>query len=47
LYGVETRELAQAVKNNPDKFPARYIFELSKQEKDEVIRNIGVVTYDY
>ena len=39
LYGVETRELAQAVKNNPDKFPAGYIFELSKQEKDEVIKN--------
>ena len=39
LYGVETRELAQAVKNNPDKFPSGYIFELSKQEKDEVIKN--------
>ena len=38
LYGVETRELAQAVKNNPDKFPAGYIFELSKQEKNEVIK---------
>jgi hypothetical protein len=38
LYGVETRELAQAVKNNPDKFPAGYILELSKQEKDEVIK---------
>ena len=39
FYGVETRELAQAVKNNPDKFPAGYILELSKQEKDEVIKN--------
>jgi len=38
LYEVETRELAQAVKNNPDKFPAEYILELSKQEKDEVIK---------
>jgi len=38
FYGVETRELAQAVKNNPDKFPAGYILELSKQEKDEVIK---------
>ena len=32
LYGVETREVNQAVKNNPDKFPARYMFELSKSE---------------
>ena len=39
LYEVETRELAQAVKNNPDKFPAGYILELSKQEKNEVIKN--------
>ena len=38
LYEVETRELAQAVKNNPDKFPAGYILELSKQEKGEVIK---------
>ena len=38
LYGVETRELAQAVKNNPDKFPVGYILELSKREKDEVIK---------
>jgi hypothetical protein len=39
LYEVETRELAQAVKNNPDKFPIGYILELSKQEKSEVIKN--------
>lgn len=32
LYGVQTREINQAVKNNPDKFPAHYMFELSKGE---------------
>ena len=32
LYGVETREVNQAVRNNPDKFPARYMFELSNSE---------------
>ena len=32
LYGVETREVNQAVKNNPDKFPDGYVFELDKQE---------------
>ncbi|MDR2472722.1 MAG: ORF6N domain-containing protein, partial [Tannerella sp.] len=28
LYGVETREVNQAIKNNPDKFPEGYILEL-------------------
>ena len=34
LYGVETREVnqAQAVKNNPRKFPEGYVFELTKEE---------------
>ncbi len=39
LYGVETREINQAVKNNPEKFPEGYIIELDKQEKEEVIKN--------
>ncbi len=32
LYGVETRDVNTAVKNNPDKFPEGYIFELTKEE---------------
>ena len=32
LYGVETREINQAVKNNPDKFPDGYILKLDNQE---------------
>ena len=32
LYGVETREVNQAVKNNPRKFPEGYGFELTKEE---------------
>ena len=32
LYGVETREVNQAVRNNQDKFPADYMFELNKSE---------------
>ena len=39
LYGVETREINQAVKNNLDKFPEGYIIELNKKEKEEVIKN--------
>ncbi|MBR1851455.1 MAG: ORF6N domain-containing protein [Bacteroidales bacterium] len=32
LYGVETREVNQAVRNNRDKFPDDYMFELNKSE---------------
>lgn len=39
LYEVETREINQAVKNNPDKFPDGYILELTEAEKTEVVKN--------
>ncbi|MDR0230866.1 MAG: ORF6N domain-containing protein [Dysgonamonadaceae bacterium] len=32
LYGVETKRVNEAIKNNPDKFPNGYVFELEKQE---------------
>ena len=32
LYGVETRDINKAVKNNPDKFPDGYIFVLDNKE---------------
>ena len=36
LYGVETREVNQAVRNNPNKFPNGYVFEIDKQELIEL-----------
>jgi hypothetical protein len=33
LYGVETRDINKAVKNNPEKFPQNYIFTLNEKEK--------------
>jgi len=39
LYGVETRDINKSVKNNPEKFPMGYLFELSKGEKMEVVEN--------
>lgn len=33
FYGVETRAINQAVKNNPNKFPDGYIIELDKEVK--------------
>ena len=38
LYGVETREINQAVRNNPEKFPEGYVLTLTKEEKQEVIK---------
>ena len=34
LYGVQTKEVNQAVRNNPDKFPKGFLFQL---EADEII----------
>jgi hypothetical protein len=39
VYGVETRDINKAVANNPDKFPAGYLFELTKMEKTELVEN--------
>ncbi len=39
LYGVETKDINKAVKNNPDKFPDGYILELNEAEKKEVVEN--------
>jgi hypothetical protein len=46
LYQVETRALIQAIKRNPDRFPADFMFQLSKEEADSlrsqsVISNAG------
>jgi len=32
IYGVETKRINEAVRNNPDKFPEDYILEFSKDE---------------
>jgi ORF6N domain len=32
IYGVETKRINEAVKNNPDKFPKDYMFELNELE---------------
>jgi hypothetical protein len=32
IYGVETKRVNEAIKNNPDKFPQGYMFELDEVE---------------
>lgn len=39
LYGVETKRINEAVKNNPEKFPKSYILEMTDDEKREVVEN--------
>ena len=36
LYGVETREVNQAVRNNRNRFPQSYMFELTKSELQDL-----------
>lgn len=36
LYGVKTKEVNQAIYNNPDKFPSNYTFELNVSELQDL-----------
>lgn len=38
LYGVTTKEVNQALRNNPSKFPFGYVIELTDNEKDYVVK---------
>jgi hypothetical protein len=39
LYGVSTKALKQQVKRNMERFPDDFMFELTKNEKDELVTN--------
>jgi hypothetical protein len=39
IYGVTTKALNQAVKRNRDRFPAGFMFELTLDEKEELVTN--------
>jgi len=41
LYGVDTNDVNQAVKRNPEKFPEGYIISLTESEKKEVATICG------
>jgi hypothetical protein len=38
-YGVSTKALNQAIRRNVERFPADFMFRLTKQEKQEVVTN--------
>ena len=39
LYGVTTKVVNQAIRNNPDKCPSGYVIELTNSEKEHVVKN--------
>ena len=39
LYGVATKRLKEQVKRNPNRFPPDFMFELTPEEKGEVVAN--------
>lgn len=39
LYDVPTKRLNEQVKRNPGRFPADFVFQLSRAERDEVVAN--------
>lgn len=39
LYGVETKHINQAVRNNPERFIDGFVVELTEVEKSELVKN--------
>ena len=39
LYDVPTKRLNQQIKRNAERFPADFVFQLSRVERDEVVAN--------
>ena len=39
FYGTSTKRLNEQVKRNPDRFPAEFMFQLTKKEKEYVVAN--------
>lgn len=46
LYGVETREVNQALKNNPRKFPSGYTFVLDNEDMEDLRSKILITSLE-
>ena len=46
FYGVETKRINEAVKNNPAKFPSGYLIELDNQESKSLRSKISTLESD-
>lgn len=45
LYGVETKRINEAVRNNPNRFPDGYIIEITKDEFDNLRSKISTSSW--
>ena len=45
IYGVETKRVNEAVRNNPDKFPEDYMFVLSSDEFTDLRSKISTTRF--
>lgn len=45
LYQVETKRINEAVKNNPDKFPEDFYFELTEEEFENLRSKISTTNF--
>lgn len=45
LYGVETKRINEAVKNNPDKFPSDFYFELEDFEVEDLRSKVSTTNF--
>jgi len=43
LYGVETKQLKRQVRRNIERFPLSFMFELTKEENEELRSQIGTL----
>ena len=46
LYGVATKRVNEAVRNNPEKFPSDYMFELDRDESSALRSKISSLEHD-
>ena len=45
LYSVETKQLKRAIKRNPARFPSDFMFELTKDEYENLRRHFGTSSW--
>lgn len=45
LFGMETKDINKAVKNNPAKFPEGYVFEVTKEEFELLRRKLSTTNF--
>ena len=47
LYGVATKRVNEAVRNNPEKFPSDYMFELDRDESSALRSKISSLEHEH